>query len=93
MEKLESFLEESTFVVMSSPPASGKTSLVQIFMHHCPHKCIYLGFNSDEDPYNILSAHGINLRTSTFTLSTKSPTYIFIDDAQKKFRNLHFGPL
>jgi energy-coupling factor transporter ATP-binding protein EcfA2 len=85
-------LSESRFVIVQSPPASGKSTLLQLIWHRCIKINVkYIRLRSDQNPYETLGFAGIDLTANKLDpVKFQGDVIILIDDAQNAFSNLSF---
>ena len=88
-------LASNRFVIVQSPPASGKTSLLQLIAHKCARHNIvkYIRLKKDQNPYETLRLAGIDVMANQVSWNVQA--VILIDDAQNAFSpelNLSFWP-
>jgi hypothetical protein len=78
---------------MTSPSASGKTSLIMLYMAQfkAVEKVIWVSFLDDRSSMEILKNVGIDLRNSKVAPEIgTNRTIVFIDDAHRKFDDIGF---
>jgi hypothetical protein len=79
------------FTVLSSPPATGKTSLLKLFVHKHHINAKVIRCNQLMAPYDeLLLKCGIDLKNETINLPQNESTLIIIDDAQFIYNNEEF---
>ncbi len=78
-------LSSNRFVIVQSPPASGKTTLLQLIAHKCARRNIvkYIRLKKDQNPYETLQLAGIGDMANQ--VSWNGDAVIMIDDAQNAF--------
>ena len=79
-------LSSNRFVIVQSPPASGKTTLLQLIAYKCVRHNIvkkYIRLKKDQDPYETLMLAGIDVMKNQ--VSWDGQAIIMIDDAQNAF--------
>ncbi|RKP17988.1 hypothetical protein ROZALSC1DRAFT_23665 [Rozella allomycis CSF55] len=84
LAKLCGMYESSSFVLLSSPSGSGKTSLLNLFAARMDIGCIYISCLDEEETLSdLLKPHGIDLKNETVT--DDRPRVIMLDSAQKTY--------
>jgi hypothetical protein len=88
VDKALFMLEKDRFLLITSPPATGKTSLIQL-MYQTGFRYAYFGCLKDEDPYEYLKSVGVDLRAmNTPPIQTKF--LVILDDAQNIYHHTNF---
>jgi hypothetical protein len=74
---------KNRFLLLNSPAASGKTSLLILFQHKYPSlNAIYISLKEDSNPYNSLVTFGLDIKKRACTY----PQVIYmLDDAQHRY--------
>ncbi|KAF0718231.1 hypothetical protein As57867_001798, partial [Aphanomyces stellatus] len=78
------------FLLLNSPAASGKTSLLVLFQHKYQHDNLvihYISLKEDSNPFNCLFNYGLDVRTRTCAFVN---VIYLIDDAQIRYANGDF---
>jgi hypothetical protein len=91
--KLATRLDGNRFVRLTSPAASGKTSLLSLYELSYPDKhIIYISFKIYGKSCNeLFMANGIDLENKTVNDEIRqNDTIVLIDDAQEKYDNIGF---
>jgi hypothetical protein len=91
--KLADLVDRYQFLRLTSPAASGKTSLVSLFAQHFQDvQIIYVSFMvRDMSCKELLFEKGVDLKRGTIAEEIRHRrTIIFIDDAQEKYEDLSF---
>jgi hypothetical protein len=88
VDRLWDLMTRNMFVVISSPPATGKTSLLQLLGQKY-HISEYLRCGEDSDPFSMLSSVGIDLIKREF-LPKEKVLVLAIDDAQNIYERKDF---
>ena len=81
-------VKDNRFVILQSPPACGKTTLLQLTQNKCKFEknVKYLRFSKSENPYETLSFIGINVKTGDIHPDLLiRDVIIMLDDAQNAF--------
>lgn len=88
MNKLDSLVRTKAITLLSSPPATGKSSLLQLYAANNSFFNIkYIQCKPYHDPYQILSLEGVNFHEKAFNLPQDQWTLIILDDAQHWYGN------
>jgi hypothetical protein len=82
-------LKNDRFLLISSPPATGKTSLLQILGTCHFHQYEYLRCRRSTDPYQVLKSIGLDLTTEKFQINGRK-LIVFLDDAQNIYQHDDF---
>jgi hypothetical protein len=89
VEKLWNHLKRSRYVVISSSPATGKTSLLQL-LNSKYFISKYISCKDYSDPYDLLLSAGIDLRNREIVSEHNNDVVIALDDAQNIYWNKDF---
>ena len=87
-------IENKKFVIMASPPATGKTSILQMFSEipriSSP-LIIYIRLRQDIELFELLRQNGIDLKNYTLTFEpVETQCYLLLDDAQLAYDKKDF---
>jgi hypothetical protein len=90
--KLQNLVSSNSIVLLTSPAASGKSSLFKLYKAATENvKVVGISFLSEKTPFELLKAKGIDLEGENIKeeLSQKNVVF-FLDDAQKKYCEVSF---
>jgi hypothetical protein len=92
LSKLTNLLDENRFVRLTSPAASGKSSLLMLYQHSLENTNVISISCLDKRSCNeMLLYWGIDfLKQTTTDKIRKKETVVFIDDAQAKYEDTEF---
>ncbi len=82
-------LKSDRFLLISSPPATGKTSLIQLLYTSYFKEYEYVRCRKNTNPYQLFKSFGLDLTTERFQLNNNKLA-IFIDDAQNIYQHHEF---
>jgi MoxR-like ATPase len=95
--KIFSLIGASKIVIMSSPPCTGKTSIMALLPEYpaaetVSVKYIYVSFAQNYDPEDVLLSKGVNVRTGEVAAELRNLTHVIflLDDAQSQLHNTSF---
>jgi len=88
VDRLWNMISRHPFVLISSPPATGKTSLLQL-VHKKYRIDKYIRCHKSSDPYELLCQSGIDLRTGQ-VLGSERGVIVALDDAQNIYEHNDF---
>lgn len=94
VERVMGYLAKSSFVVVAAPPATGKTSLLQLVGQRCrnaEYDTYFLRFSEADDPFaRLREITGIDLLGNTSAKPSGKTKVLFLDDCQTQFSNPSF---
>jgi hypothetical protein len=92
LAKLTYLAAQYRFVRLSSPPSSGKSSLLKLYQHSLKNtKVIWISCLTSISCFDLFLAEGIDLINRSCKSSFRMlETVIFLDDAQEKFMEIGF---
>ncbi|KAJ3262330.1 hypothetical protein HK103_002744 [Boothiomyces macroporosus] len=96
LDKLSELSTQYRFVRLTSPAASGKSSLLKLYQHTFNEttKVIWISCLSDKSCFELLASKGIDLENCKYKESIrKQNTVVFFDDAQAKYAEGTFWTL
>jgi hypothetical protein len=95
VENLQSLVSKKSFVLLSSPAASGKSSLFRLYQAASKNiKVIGISFLSKRTPLELLSQVGIDLEQRKISESLANQKIVFfLDDAQNMYGDTIFWEL
>ena len=95
VEKLFNSLKENRFTLLSSSPASGKTSLLMLLRHQLSGaKFSFISLlDNDHTAFELLKKVGVDLRNQTCSIGGDQLHVIMMDDAQGKYQDSSFWSL
>ncbi|KAI3631251.1 hypothetical protein MIR68_010741 [Amoeboaphelidium protococcarum] len=90
--KLQWLVSRSSIVLLSSPAASGKSSLFKLYQAVNRNvKVLRISFREERSPFELLSEVGIDLQQNKISESLANKyVVVFIDDAQRKYGDGQF---
>ena len=90
--KLTGLVAEYRFVRLTSPAASGKSSLLKMYQHSLKNtKVVWISCLTDKSCFDLFVAIGIDLENLEYKSNIgKRNTIIFLDDAQEKYMEVRF---
>eukprot|EP00597_Dinobryon_sp_UTEXLB2267_P018062 CAMPEP_0201112216 /NCGR_PEP_ID=MMETSP0812-20130820/77108_1 /ASSEMBLY_ACC=CAM_ASM_000668 /TAXON_ID=98059 /ORGANISM="Dinobryon sp., Strain UTEXLB2267" /LENGTH=486 /DNA_ID=CAMNT_0047375501 /DNA_START=1043 /DNA_END=2503 /DNA_ORIENTATION=+ len=91
LKALKDLISKGSFVFVSSPSATGKTSTL-CFMGKClmDTNIVYVPLYSDISAFQSLREVGLDLENKTWDESFNSRTIVILDDAQQTYGDKHF---
>ena len=95
VEMLFGILKANRFTLLSSPPASGKTSLLMLLRHHLSGvNFSFMSFlDNEKTAFELLKEVGVDLRSQTCSIGGDQLHVIMMDDAQGKYQESSFWSL
>lgn len=80
------------FVRLTSPAASGKSSLLKLYQHSLKNtKVVWISCLTDKSCFDLFKAKGIDLENCEYQSNIgKRDTVVFLDDAQEKYPEVRF---
>ena len=90
--RLIELMKENRVVRLTSPAASGKSSLLKMYQHSLKNThVVWISFLTEKSAFDLLIANGIDLENHQY----QSPigqrrTVMFLDDAQEKYWDIRF---
>lgn len=90
VNRIKRTLEYYRFMVISSSPATGKTSLIQLAHKHFQFTCRVIHCKEQQEPYEELKSIGIDLKSKTTSISKFC--VVVLDDAHNYYSKI-FGQI
>ena len=90
IRQIQSKFKETRILLLWAPPASGKTSLLQLLSAEKNHSVVYVSFAGPGCPFSLLEQKKIDYLKETWGLRTSERVIVAIDDAQDKYENKEF---